>query len=53
MKFKFSRAGGTGAQAPKTKRGSRSTAVPALQTQRETRFYSLLLPPGGNSTRRS
>jgi hypothetical protein len=52
MKFKFSRSTGTVDERAKQKRAGRSTTPRALDSDRPTRFYSLLLPPPGNGTRR-
>ena len=52
MKFRFARATGTVVQSAKAKRPGRFAAARALDSDRPTRLYSLLLPPTSDSTRR-
>ena len=52
MKFRFSRSTGTVAQPVKVKRPGRFASARALDSERPTRLYSLLLPPSSNNTRR-
>ncbi len=52
MKFRSQRSTGTVAQPVKVKRPSRFASARALDSERPTRLYSLLLPPSSNSTRR-
>jgi hypothetical protein len=52
MKFRFLRSTGTVAQPVKAKRPGRFAGARALDSERPTRLYSLLLPPASNGTRR-
>ena len=52
MKFRFSRSTGAPTQPAKAKRPGRFAGARALDSERPTRLYSLLLPPASNSTRR-
>ena len=52
MKFRFLRPTGTVAQPVQAKRPGRFAGARALDSERPTRMYSLLLPPASNSTRR-
>jgi hypothetical protein len=52
MKFRFARSTETVVQPDKTKRPGRFATARALDSERPTRLYSLLLPPTSNSARR-
>lgn len=52
MKWKFSRVAGVAPNSAQTRRAGQSVGVRAHEPNRSPRFYSLLLPPTSNSTRR-